>query len=115
MTNAILQSIETFGEEVASDVVAWATNTETLIVDDAKVAWTALKPIFTGISGAQWVILQGLVATANKDVASNDYGDLVTDVANQASAQELAWVAELGSELLTVIVAALHYTPSASA
>ena len=112
----ILQSIETvfvspveaFAKSVESDVDTWIKAEETAIVADAEVAYNALKPIWMGIAPGQWVILEGLVATAQADVADGDYGSLVTDVLNQAAARELAWVAGLGTAVLTVVLAALH-------
>jgi len=105
---AFLTPLEKFGKDVETEVVAWVSAEETALVDDAKVAWTALAPVLTKIGPSQWVILQGLVATARADVADGDYGTLVTDVLNQATAKELAWVAGLGTAVLTVVLAALH-------
>lgn len=104
----LLTPVEKFGKDVEMVVVAWVRAEETALVDDAKVAWTALSPVLTKIRPSQWVILQGLVATAQADVADGDYGTLVTDVLNQAAAKELAWVSGLGTAVLTIVLAALH-------
>lgn len=100
--------VDKFVHAVATDVEGWIKAEETLVVDDAKVAWTAIGSILTKIGPSQWVIVEGLVATAQADVADGDYANLVTDVLNQAAAKELAWVAGLGTATLTVILGALH-------
>lgn len=109
---SIFQDFDSWLQKVGGEISTWFTDEKDAIVDDADVAWTVLKPIFTGIGPSQWVILQGLVATASADVADGDYGDLVTDVLNQAAAKELAWVSALGTAVLTVILAALHLQKS---
>ena len=82
---------EQFFEAIAADVSAWAGDVETVVVDDAKVAWIALYPVLTAVGPAQWKILQGLVATASKDLAADDFTGVVQDVLAQAAAAELAW------------------------
>lgn len=100
-----------FWQQVAADIQgAWGELTVE-VESDALVAWNAIKTIWLTLAPEQWTILKGLVATADADVANGDYGDLVTDVLNQAEAQELAWVKELGSEVLTAIIAVLKQTP----
>lgn len=97
-----------FFKAVGNDVKTWAGGVETVVVDDAKVAWLALWPILSAIGPSQWKILQGLVNTANKDIAADDYTTLVQDVLTQAAAAELAWVSTLSSQALLIIVTALQ-------
>lgn len=104
-----------FFEAVGSDVKAWAGGVETIVVDDAKVAWLALWPIISAIGPTQWKILQGLVNTVNADLAQDDYAGLVQGVVAQAAAAELDWVMQLSTATLTVIVTALRGTTTPAA
>lgn len=98
---------EQFFGAIVTDVKAWAGDVETVVVDDAKVAWLALWPILSAVGPAQWKILQGLVDTVSKDIAADDYTGLVQGVLAQAVTAELAWVTVLGTDVLTIIVTAL--------
>jgi hypothetical protein len=102
-------AVEAFASQVAGDVVAWATGVETLVVDDARAAWAVLKPILTSIGPAQWTILRGLVQDAAADAAAGDYGAIATVVLAQATTAETAFVTQIGTEVLGVLVSVLAY------
>ena len=106
----IVQDGEAFLAGVVTDVKTWIGDIETVVVDDAKVAWLALQPILTAIGPQQWTILQGLLNTVSKDLAADDYAGLMADVVAQASAAEIAWVGQLSTSLLQIMVTALQST-----
>lgn len=106
--STVIADAEGFFEAIGADVKTWAGDIETVVVDDAKVAWLALWPVLSSIGPAQWKIVQGLLATVNADIAEDDYGAIVNDVVAQAAAAELSWFVQLGTVVQTIIVTALR-------
>ena len=108
-----VKAVEAFVSTVKTDVETWVKQEEALVVEEAKVAWAVIKPILTGIGPSQWAILQGLVQTAAKDAAAGDYTAIAGAVIAQATTAELAWVGQLGTEVLGVYAAVMAYKPKA--
>lgn len=96
MTN-ILTTIE-------HDIEAAWGPLETLVVDDAKVAWTAIKNIWLKLGPAEWVQIQGFVTEALKDVTTGDFGDIETSILSKAEASGATFVANLGSAAIQAII-----------
>lgn len=104
---SIIQIIEADIEEAWGDIKA-------IVVDDAKVAWAAIKTIWLTLVPGEWVIIEQIVNEALEDVKDGDYGDLVTSVLNKAEAAGHDFVLKLSSEVLTVIVGIFKASPKAA-
>lgn len=104
-----------FWDTVITDVEAgWGAIT-TEVEADALIAWGAIKTIFLTLLPKQWTILKGLFQTALVHVQNGDFADLESSILNQAEAQELAWISELGTDVLVAIVAVLKTLEPAGA
>lgn len=100
MQNAFIANIET------ELTVAWGDLTQ-IAESDFGTLKSALLGIATKMIPAQWSILQALATEAIADIEGGDLADLETALLNKAEAQELAWIKELGSEVLQAALAAL--------
>ena len=93
-----------FIKGLESDIAhAWG-NLSGEAVKDAHIAWIAIRTVMLAILPGQWKILNDLVRQALKDITDGDLGNLETDILNLAEKEELAWIKEVGSEVLTVVV-----------
>lgn len=82
---------------------AWG-EVETLVVDDALVAWNAIKTIWLKLAPAEWVTIQGLIKEALADVQDGDFADIESAVLMKAEASGATFVANLGSAAIQAII-----------
>jgi hypothetical protein len=75
-----------------------------VVETDAETLWADFKGIVTALLPSQYAILQGLVAELLTDVATGDIADIETALLNKAETEELAWIKNLGSEVLQAII-----------
>ena len=94
-----------FLDNVVADIEAVWVKAEGFVEAEAIQAWQAFRGIFEGLLPAQWTILQGLIQRAEVDILNGDIADLETALLNEAAKQELAWVRELGSEVIQAFLA----------
>ena len=103
----LIQTIET-------DIQTAWVDVEGFVEQEAVTIWDTLKVVFLGLLPAQWTILTGLLVEVEKDITTGDIADLETGLLNAAETEELAWVHELGTELLQAVIAILKAQTPAS-
>lgn len=91
--------------EIETDLKAAWGELVGVVETDAKILWADFKGIVTALVPEQYSILTTFIARALADVEGGNIDDIETALLNLAEVQELAWVKELGSEVLQAIIA----------
>ena len=82
---------------------AWG-EIETDVEDSVLAVWNLAKPIITCVTPEQWKIILPLFGRVAFDIATDNIGDIISTILNEAAPQEAEILSQIESRLLTGIL-----------